>query len=131
LHLKIDLGSRAAANPIALQRLHPFRPIEPFQIFFQSIGIGRDAQHPLHQWTAFDRMTAAFALSANYLFVRQHRTKCRAPVHRRVALVREPLLVHPVAHELLTVFLNLVGDRQFANGATFLLGLVKPSVEQL
>ncbi len=39
---KVDLGSRAAADPVALQGLDAVGPVEPGQIALQPVGIGRD-----------------------------------------------------------------------------------------
>jgi len=48
-------------NPIPLQVLDAFGPIEIVEVFFQAIGVGRDPQHPLPQRNPHHGMAAAFA----------------------------------------------------------------------
>ena len=45
--VEIDFGTRTSSDPVALQQLDRFRPVDGVQLTPQTIGIGGDVQHPL------------------------------------------------------------------------------------
>ena len=71
-HEEVHLGSHAPADPVALQLFDAARPIEPFQVFLQPVGVGGDAEHPLPQGHADDGVAAAFAFTVGHFFIGKH-----------------------------------------------------------
>ena len=51
-----------ATDPVALECLDPFRPVEGFQLVDQALCVLRNTQHPLAQRTALDGVTFRFPL---------------------------------------------------------------------
>ena len=89
-----ELHALAAADPVALHRARALRPARQLvEIVQQAIGIRGDLQEPLREDAALDEVLAAPAAPVDDLFVREHGLIVRAPVHRRLALVRETVLV--------------------------------------
>ena len=127
---EIDLRPGAPPDPIPLQELDAFGPVERVEFLFQPVGIGGDPQHPLLQRNADDRMPAAFAHPAGDLLVGQHGAQRGAPVHRGLELIGQPMLV-AVSLDGLGAFLgHFLGDRQFGDRPAPLLRFVEPRVEQ-
>ena len=87
---EIDLGPLAAADPVALHVLDRARPVDVFEVVEQPLGVGGDAQHPLGQRHADDRVPAALALAVDDFLVRQHGAQLRAPVDRHLGPVGQP-----------------------------------------
>ena len=67
------LGSLAATDPVALQDLDGFRPVELFQISHQALGVGRDAEHPLAHRATFHGEAPDLALPIDDFLVGEHR----------------------------------------------------------
>ena len=59
IDLEIHLRAFAAADPVLLQELDAFRPVERVEFVDQSLGVFRDPQHPLAQRAAFDDVALA------------------------------------------------------------------------
>src|SRR5205823_5533550 len=87
--LEIDFRAFAATDPIPLQQLDSFGPVESPEFIDQSLGIRSDAQHPLPHRPPNDRMTAYFAPAVDYFLIRQYRAQLWAPVHRNFGDIRE------------------------------------------
>src|SRR5207237_179338 len=66
---KFDLGAFTSSDPVSLQKLDPFGPIEIFQFVGEALGKGRDPQHPLPHRPANNRETAHFTFAVNDLLV--------------------------------------------------------------
>src|SRR5205085_8345547 len=94
---EIDLSAFAPADPIPLQKLDPFRPIESFQFIREPFRKRGYAQHPLPHWTADDGKSAHFALAVDDFFIRENGPQFRAPIHRHLRDVGEPDAVWIVA----------------------------------
>ncbi len=58
LHLEVDLGPTALADPVALHLLDALGPVHRVQAFEQTFGVVGDAQQPLLQEAAFDFLAA-------------------------------------------------------------------------
>ncbi len=107
-----DLGTDAAADPVALHQLDRLRPVEQVEVGEQAIGVGGDAQHPLRERSPEHRVVAAVATAVGGdLFVGQHRAERGAPVHERVVEVREPVAVDDRASRLHAAELVAHGDQ--------------------
>src|SRR5262245_35402865 len=87
--LEINLRAFAAPNPISLEQLDSFGPIESLEFADQSFGIGSDAQHPLPHWLPNYRMSSDFAFAIDHFLIRQYCAELWAPVHRNFGNVRE------------------------------------------
>ena len=126
--VKIDLGPNAAANPIALKGLDTLGPIERLEVLFQTVGVVGDAQHPLPQRHSFDGVSPPLADPVDDLFVGQHRPQLGAPVHRRLDLVGQTMVVDVAANRVGAFGPDVIGDRQFGDGTSLLLLRVVPGV---
>ena len=105
-------------------------PVEPVEVLFQPIGVGRDLQHPLPQRHPHHGMAASFAQAADHFLVSQHRAQGRAPIDRGLDLIGEAMLV-AIAVDGLGPFLgDFVGDRQFGDRPALLLFGIEPGVEE-
>ena len=83
---------RRAADPVALHRLQRVGPVQPVEVVEQAVGVGGDAHHPLAHVALEHREVAAVAAAVGGdLLVGQHRAQARAPVHRRVGDVGQPV----------------------------------------
>ena len=80
LKLESNGGTLAAADPIFLQQLDAFRPLEGLEFVDEALGVGGDAQHPLAQRAAFDAVAFGFPLFD--FFVSQDGAEVRRPPHR-------------------------------------------------
>ena len=78
---KADLGTFAAAYPVALKQFDRFRPVEAVEVGDKAFGISRDAEHPLAHRTAFHREAPHLTLSIHNLLVCEDSPQAGAPVH--------------------------------------------------
>jgi hypothetical protein len=105
----------AAADPVALHRLDAFGPalelVDPRQ---QSVRVGGDVEEPLREVAALDDAAAAPARAVDDLFVCEHGLIDGAPVHGRLAFVRETLLVHPQEKPLVPAVILGIAGRELA-----------------
>ena len=62
IELEIHLRAFAAADPVLLEQLDAFRPVERVELVDQALGILGDPQHPLAQRAAFDGVALAAPL---------------------------------------------------------------------
>ena len=85
----MNLRAFAASDPLSLQRARHVGPIDEREIFEQTIGIRRDAEHPLLERHAKHGEAAALTASVDDLFVRKHGAEFRTPIHRLRAEIRE------------------------------------------
>jgi len=90
---EVDLGALAAADPVALEVLDRFGPVEALEVGKEALGVGGDPQHPLLHRLADHRVAADLALAVGDLLVGEDGAQFRAPVHRNLRLVRQPLAV--------------------------------------
>src|SRR6478672_10720993 len=97
LNLKIDLRALASANPIALERLDSFRPIQFVESLEQSLRKSSDTQHPLPHRSSHNRKAANLAFSVYNLLVGQNCAEFRTPVHRDISDVSEAYAVRVAA----------------------------------
>ena len=116
---RVAAGSRedhacalAAANPVGLQHLHPFRPLHAAEIqqFFGVIG---DLEEPLIQFLFDDRRAAAFAVAvfAPNLLARQGGIALRAEVHRGKCAISQSGFVQAQEEPLRPfVIVGIAGD---------------------
>jgi hypothetical protein len=88
---KVDFGALATTDPVALF-FASFRPIQRLQLRRQPLGVVGDAELPLAQRHAHDRMIAALASPVDHFLVGQHRAERRAPVDRHLRLERQAAL---------------------------------------
>ena len=87
-----NLGTLAAANPVALHLLEGVGPLEAVQFVEQALGVGRHAQLPLFHLFLFHREAAADREALLDFVVGQHRTQRGAPVDRGFTLVGNAVL---------------------------------------
>ena len=95
-----QLGALRAADPVLLRGLGDRRPIEPFEVVQQTLGIRRDTEKPLLEETLLDGGAAPLTQAAFDLLVGEHRHVGGAPIHGRGLFVREALLVELQEHPL-------------------------------
>ncbi len=127
---EIDLRAAAPPDPVPLEHLDAFGPVESREVVFQPIGVGRDPQHPLPQRHAHHGMAAAFAQAADHFLVGQHRAQGRAPIDGGLDLIGQPLLVAIAVDGRGPLLGDFRGDRQFGDGPALLLLGVEPGVEE-
>jgi len=70
---EIDFGPFAPADPVALHVADRLGPVDEFEVFDQSIGVGGDPEHPLLERHPDDREAADLALAVDDFFVGQDR----------------------------------------------------------
>ena len=76
-----DVGALAATDPVALHDLDRLGPVEQVEVVEESLGVLRDAQHPLLERPLVDGMVAALAAPLGCdLLVGEHGAERRAPV---------------------------------------------------
>ena len=71
----------AAADPVFLEELDAFRPVEAVEALDEPLGECGDAEHPLAERAALDGESADLALAINDLLVGENGAELRAPVH--------------------------------------------------
>ena len=79
--LEIHLNAGGLADPVALDLLGGFGPVDLVQAFQQLFSKGGLIDDPLHHHSLFNGIAAALALSVDDLIVGKHRTQRLAPVH--------------------------------------------------
>ena len=92
--LERDLGTRGAADPVALLGLDALDVIHIVQIVDQALGVLRNGEHPLAFLLAHNLAAAALADTVDDLFVGEHALAARAPVDRHGGLVGQAVLIH-------------------------------------
>ena len=92
--LEGDARAFAAADPVGLQHLHPFRPRHAAEIQ-QLFGVVCDLEEPLVQFLLDDRRAAALAVAifTPNLLARQGGVALRAEVHGRERAIGQPCFV--------------------------------------
>ena len=97
-----DQRALGPADPVALHQLDGLGPVQGLEVAEQPLGVGGDAHHPLAQVALEHREVAALAAPVGGdLLVGQHRAQARAPVHRRVRQVGQPVGVDHASTRLL------------------------------
>ncbi len=74
-----DLRAFAAADPGLLHALGGIGPVHELEVGEQTLGVGGDAQHPLAQRAALDRVFADLGEAVDDLFVGEHGAEGGAP----------------------------------------------------
>src|SRR5579863_2709042 len=82
INLHSEFKTFRTTNPVALQRLDTFGPVEPFQIVQEFLSIPGRFQKPLLQPASLDEGSATLTASGDNLFVSQHRLVSGTPVDR-------------------------------------------------
>ena len=75
------------------------------QAFQQSVGVFRDAQIPLSEFLADDRIPAAFAHAVDDLVICQHGAQGFAPVDLAMTTISEPVIHQDVLSSALIICL--------------------------
>src|SRR5688572_18136091 len=89
-------GALGAADPVALHRLDPLRPIETIELVKQLLRVVGDAEIPLLEVSLVDDATAAIADVAFVdLLVGEDGLVIRAPPDGAVCAIGETALEHP------------------------------------
>ena len=115
LDVERERDAFALADPVALHRADAFRPaLQPVEAFQQPLDVLGDLEEPLREVAPLDRRAAAPAAPVLHLLVREHRSVDRAPVDRRLALVREPLLEHADEEPLVPAVVVGIARRELA-----------------
>ena len=98
-----DEQALGAADPVRLHQAHLLRPlVERAERGEQLLGVGGDAEAPLHALALFDERARAPAAAVDDLLVGEHGLVDRVPVHLAEAAVGEAL-VEEVEEEALLV----------------------------
>ncbi len=93
-HIEAHGGARGAADPVALHGFDPLGPIQAIQVVDQTVGIGRDAHHPLAEVAPEHREVAALGQAfVGDLFVGDHRAQAGGPVDGSRRHVRQAVVV--------------------------------------
>ena len=87
------LRTGGAADPVALLDLHALDVVHVLQIVQQSLGIRRDAEHPLALFLAHHGAAAALTYILYNLFVGKDALAGGAPVDRHFCLIGKPMLI--------------------------------------
>ena len=93
LDRKVELSALRPANPVPLHRLDRLRPIDIVEFGQQPLRIDGNLQQPLPHVPPEHRVARLLVLAVLYLFVRQNRPLCGAPVHGNIRLVGQPTLI--------------------------------------
>ena len=95
---EVDARTLGPADPVALHLLDGVGPVEQVQVGQQPVGVGGDPHHPLLEAALEHREVAAVgATFGGDLLVGQHGAQARAPVHRRLGEVGQPVVVDQAA----------------------------------
>ena len=115
LDREIDLGPLAAPDPVALHGANLLRPPgQLVQTIQQLLRILRDSIEPLLQIALLDDVVLMPpAAAVNHLFIGQHRSAQRAPVHLGLLPVRQPALIHPQKEPLIPAVIIRQAGRDF------------------
>ena len=90
---EVDLGTMAAADPVALLGLDALDVVHVVQVIDQTIGIGRDLEHPLALDLLDHGAAAALADAVDHFLVGQHDLAAGAVVDGGLLLVGKAFLV--------------------------------------
>ena len=94
-HVEIDRGPVALADPVALHRLDPFRPVlELVQVGEQILGKSGDLDKPLVDLALLDLRPGTPAFSVDHLLIGQYGLIHRVPVDQGLFSVYQSLLEH-------------------------------------
>ena len=88
---KVDLGTVAAADPVALLGLDAVDVVHPVQIVDQAVGVGGDLQHPLALVLLHNGAAAALADAVDNLLVGQNDLAAGAVVDGGLLFVGQTL----------------------------------------
>ena len=92
--VEVDARSGRPSDPVALHRLQGVGPVEPVEVVDQSVGIRRDAHHPLaHRALEHGEVATITATVGGDFLVGDDRAEPRAPVDRRFGDVGQALRV--------------------------------------
>src|SRR6266480_4588745 len=116
--LEIDLCAFAFPDPVSLEQLDSFGPVESVQLFEQALCISRNSQHPLTHRPPHDRKSANLAFPIDDFFISQNSAELRAPVHRYVSYIREANFIR-------------IFPRICRNGLSFVCGRIEPGIINL
>ena len=86
------LRALRAADPVALDRLRPLRPVDQLQVLQQLVRVGRDAEEPLLHVHHDDLCAAPLAVPVDHVLVGDDGLVVRAPVDGRLPPVRKARL---------------------------------------
>ena len=92
-HLKGNLCTGASADPVFLDALGSFRPIQLIVTAEQFFSIISDFEEPLAHASLFNHAFAAFADTAGGLFIRQNGITFRTPVDQCLFFIRQTVLI--------------------------------------
>ncbi len=112
-HLKPDLGTVRAADPVALHGLDRFRPArQVIQTIQQFIGVRADLEKPLRNFTPLNQRPGAPATAFHHLLVGEHGLIHRIPVHFGQFVIHQALFHQPCKHQLFpAVILRVTGGK--------------------
>ena len=127
---EVDFGAGTAADPVPLEGLDTVGPVEVVEVLFEPVGVGGNPEHPLPQREPDDGMPAALAHAADNLLVCQDGPQLGTPVDRGLQLIGQPVFVLILGDRRIPFSGNILGNRQFRNGAALMLSLVVPGIEQ-
>ena len=83
-------GPFRPSDPVALCFLDAVRPLELVQVVQQTVGVGRDAHHPLPHGLLHHGVSSTLAQSVLHFVVGEDRAQFRTPVHFAVCQVGDP-----------------------------------------
>ena len=89
--VEVDLGTMAAADPVALLGLDAVDVVDIVQIVDQAVSVGRDLEHPLALVFLHNGAAAALADAVDDFLVGQHDLAAGAVVDGSLFLVRQAL----------------------------------------
>ena len=75
-------------------------------------------------------MIPTFAFPVDHFFVSEYRTESWAPIHQRVVLIRQTMLVAVLGNRIGTLGGYRLRNGQFADGSPFLGDRIVPSIEK-
>src|SRR5690606_16375732 len=85
---ELDLRALAPADPVLLRLLRGLGPGGPGEVVQPALRAAGDLEEPLLEEPLLDGRAAALARARDHLLVREHRMAARAPVDRRLLLLR-------------------------------------------
>src|SRR5687768_9385804 len=91
-YVELDLRTVTTSDPVPLRHLRRLGPVDRVEVVQQPLRVFADAEEPLLQKTLLDLRAAALARAVDDLLVREHGLVVRAPVDRRLLLIRQPFL---------------------------------------
>ena len=104
----------APPDPIGLHQLHAFRPaVQPAKRFQQIRRKLRDAQEPLAELLFLDQRARTPTTPINHLFIGEHRTIHRVPIHPALLALHQPHAPEIQQQFLLTPVIFHIASREF------------------